>query len=274
MYPGPSGNRYSLENAREGLAPGGWYYDALLERLEYYPLPGAAGAPADAVVGFLPSALLASAGASDLEFQGLALAHSTTGPAAWFHGVSDVVLSQVSVAHSQGQGLKISNSSRVLVERCHVSDTGTDGIFLCDNIDTDADGNNGIAVRDSLVERTGLSPDAGQTFGIRLCGTDNITVLHNEVRGSTYGGIGLGWQWGPEPTAFTWPIFNVSFNHVHAFGFLQILSDFGGIYASGLCPPTEDTTSAKCQINAHVYQNVVHNGTCFNYGCNGLYGDL
>jgi len=273
--PGPSGSRYALENAREGLSPGAWYYDKLNRRLELFPRPSERANPASirAVVGVLQSAVVISSGASDVHLENLAFCHST-GPTVLFDGASNSTLARSRVAHSQGVGVQITNSSGVTVEFANVSDTDLDGILADGPIDTTADPNRDIMIRDSVVSWTGRGPSAGQTFGIRLGGSARISAIHNDVSQGTYGGIGLGWQYGPPRSTFDWPIFNVSANHIHDYG-RHTLSDFGGIYASGLCNfNNENVSDDKCMINALVESNVVHGATCYNYGCNGLYVDF
>lgn len=271
MYPGPSGSRFSLENTREGLAPGRWYYDRPNRRLEYWPLPGETPSNIDAIVSHLGSALVID-GTSSISIRNLTFAHST-GQTLLFKSSREIILKDSKVKHSMEHAIQITNCKGVWVHQCVIEDTGLTGILVDGAIDTNADLNRDILVSDSQISWTGRAPNAGQTFGIRLGGSSNISAIHNEVSFSTYGGIGVGWQWGPPASTFTWPIFRVGYNKIHSYG-EELLSDFGGVYTSGLCSGTEDLHDDKCMVNVLVEQNVVYNGTCFNYGCTGLYSDF
>ena len=46
--------------------------------------------------------------------------------------------------------------------------------------------------------------------------------------------------------------------------------------ASGRCNGMNFSvaSSNRCAVDAHIFQNVIHNGSCYNYGADGLYADF
>ena len=46
--------------------------------------------------------------------------------------------------------------------------------------------------------------------------------------------------------------------------------------ASGRCNGMNYSvaSSNRCAVDAHIFQNVIHNGSCYNYGADGLYADF
>lgn len=198
QYAKQGGQRYVVENVREGLdAPTEFYFDALKEELLYVDDPAApCGSPCVVMVPVV-NQLISVAGwtttgqaATGITFADMSLLHGGDGGEARFGSyaggpaaivslgplASGVSLTRCELGQGGGNGVLIgsSNVTGVLVDSCKVLDLGGEGVSIT-NQDT-AD----VMITDNEIGNTGQIY-FGQPAIVRLKGRSNLTVQHNDV---------------------------------------------------------------------------------------------
>jgi hypothetical protein len=187
-------------NIREGLTdPGQWYLDRVAGRVVYWPLEGQDMTRAVVLV-LAPRAtsvlrlngtpqrpvrlvtlrgltlgvtttLLKSGGFGALEFDG-ALAGQY---------VEDSTFESLTIRHAGGQAIKLTESGRVTIRRCDVSELGAGGIIV--------QGGEHVQITDNHIHHVGLSyPSA---LALRCLGTDHL-IAHNHIHHVPYSAINAG----------------------------------------------------------------------------------
>jgi hypothetical protein len=268
---GPSGKRYIITNVKEGLdTPGEWYFDSEKKSLLYYPKPGELP---DKVTVIAPrlNAVISLQNTSNIQFQHLSIQYAEGGNRQPYRATShafeitdstDIMVDACEVLHTGGDGFAVNGQSQyVTINNCRAADLGGDGI-------SSTIGTRHILINNSIVDTTGFI-FLQQPAGIRVGGQENITVQFNEVMNVPYGGILVGWQQGFQPSDKD-PVFRIQSNYIHNYG-MKILSDFGGIYVSAGVHCWQPPKS--CYMSTLIYQNIIHDAECYNYGADGLYTD-
>lgn len=210
-YAVQGGRRYVVENLPAFLdAPSEWVADFAQRRILLWP-PTTTSTSASTVEAVIPrlATVVRVAGARNVAFDGLTVAHATDGGQrrhAYFAptgmveltGASEnVTLSRCSLEHAGANGLLVTGSVRgVAVTRTNVSDVGADGISL--QTPTIAR----VLIEDAIIDDTGKIYNK-QPAGVRLKGNESIVLRHSRVSRSPYGGVLVGWQ--PEPISFAPP---------------------------------------------------------------------
>ena len=273
------GQRYLLENVKEGLAaPGDWYWDESRSEVLLIPPDGTNGSATVYTIAPQLQQLLTISDASHVSLVDLEFMHADVGDRVDVYysnngavtigaeqGVtSDVRLERVAVRHCGGAGISVLNNvQRLEVIDSAVLSVGGSGIQVPQGSNvTD------VMIHNSFVNDTALII-LGQPGGIRVKGQRNMTVTHNTVSHVPYAGIMIGWQKITDDTQKD-TIFDIGHNHVHDYG-LGILSDFGGIYlssADNLCFQKQ-----LCTLPTHIHGNHIHDCRRYNYGCQGVYMD-
>jgi len=283
QYAKQGGQRFILENVREGLdAPGEWYWDAVTHTVSLYPRPGTDVSTLQLLAPTVPT-LLQVYGVEGLTVTDLEFRHADCGKrvgnyfapsnnAAILVGASSgVYFERVSVSDSGGFGWTLqSNTSDVAIVNCSATNLGADGITIPDQTAV-----SDISISHCVVNNTALV-FLGQPGGISLRGEGNITVVNSSISFVPYAGIKVGWQNGFDAAhgaiGRVPPAFRVENNKITDFG-LGVLSDFGGVYMSSndnLCFQKDPTT---CYLPARVHGNEIARCEYYNYGCNGVYMD-
>ena len=266
MYHAP-GQTFYFENSYDFLtAPGEWFLDQRAGTVYYIPRPGEDMTRAR-VIAPVAEDVLDVRGASHLVFRGLTVQYAGWlvppnemiglqsglvfhGTGGWdgvpipggvrVSGASDITFEGCTVDHMGGVGLEISDGAdHVVVERCHVYDIASVGIW--DSADPAVlppgspkrcreDMIRGCSVHDVGRDYTGAG-------GIVSLFSDGLQVLNNEVYNSPYTGISIGSGSTDRPTSLRNNI--VSGNDVH--DVMQLHDDNAGIYTQSLQPGTRIT---------------------------------
>ena len=264
MYHAP-GQTFYFENSYDFLtAPGEWFLDQRAGTVYYIPRPGEDMTRAR-VIAPVAEDVLDVRGASHLVFRGLTVQYAGWlvppnemiglqsglvfhGTGGWdgvpipggvrVSGASDVRFEGCTINHMGGVGLEISDSTdHVVVERCHVYDIASVGIW--DSADPAAfppDSPDSAAGATSSA--TCSVHDVGRDYtgagGIVSLFSDGLQVLNNEVYNSPYTGISVGSGSTDRPTSLRNNV--VSGNDVH--DVMQLHDDNAGIYTQSLQPGT------------------------------------
>lgn len=266
IYHAP-GQTFYLENSYDLLgAPGEWFLDREADRAYYIPRPGEDMRKATVIVP-VSEDVLDVRGASSLTFQGLTIEYAGwlpppservglqsglvfDGTGGWncvaipggvrVSGATDVRFKGCTIVHMGGVGLEISDSTRrVLVDRCHVYDISSVGIWdSSDPLISSPDDPRrcqGDVIRDCSVHDVGR--DYTGAGGIVSLYSEGLQILHNEVYNSPYTGISVGAGSTDKPTSLRDNL--ISGNNVH--DVMQLHDDNGGIYTQSLQPGTRIT---------------------------------
>eukprot|EP00045_Choanoeca_perplexa_P012300 m.133752 g.133752 ORF g.133752 m.133752 type:complete len:683 (-) comp15954_c0_seq2:547-2595(-) len=273
--PTQGGQRYIVENVREGLdEPGEWYYDRVSGLLSYYPLPNEY---TNNVTAWVPSVetLLQLTDARNVHLESVVWQYGAsfynrfkTYPSVGLIGLDHcerVTIHNCIIQNTGVSGLSVgTNTTYLEVSNTVVQDTGGDGITMSSSCSS-------AHLHHNRVNSTGHI-SMWQPAGMRVRG-QNMLVEHNDVGYNPYGGILVGWQQGTATPPRGQPIepsLVVQYNRVHNYG-LSILSDFGGIYLS-----SSDNTCfnvSTCYLPSLIYNNIVSTGRHYNYGSQGIYMD-
>ena len=289
----PSGARFVLFNAYEGLVPGSGYFyvnDSSRE-IFYAPYVNEDMTSLQLSVPVLSSVVSLSGDDCggplfSITFSDLSIRHASDGGCResdqgndvqsgsfTLSTATDVSLINMEFSNSDGSGIYLTDFlTRVSIINCSVTSVGGDGIGL-KLVYEDV----GSYPRNTTIFNNSISGVGhvffGQPSGIRVQGdpSGTVNVSHNLVSSSTYAGIMIGWQSGStRPSSdFTWQ-FIVQNNKVENCG-LSTLSDFGGIYVSSAGYSCETTES--CYLPTLVTDNFVSNVNAYNYGGEGVYTD-
>ncbi len=282
----PCGGRWFLENLREALdAPGEFFVDAAAARVLYVPLPAEAAAGPAAATAEMPALLKLwqAAGSSGAPVVGVTLRDvevrlwgDAPGAREKYPGsyaaalhigpfASGVALRNVSATAGASNALCFSGSAAgTVVDRLRVAGIGGRAVEGC------AAGLSysvtGLVVSNSTISHTGFNYMSGGAAA--LVGT-GAAFLHNELFDFPLFGVAVEQAGGPSRAAA--PQVEIAFNHVHDFGGVDVLSDFGGVYLT----TNSDAEPATNWLAADVHHNLVARAASYRggYGANGLYSD-
>jgi len=116
--------------------------------------------------------------------------------------------------------------------------------------------NNNILISNNEITNSGkVIPSATSLF---IANGNNITITNNNIIGSEYSAISIGWGYGTVPNILNHVL--VSKNRIENIG-SGLLDDFGGVYALGTM---SDVT---------VSNNIIKNLKYYHYGAWGIYMD-
>jgi Right handed beta helix region len=284
-----SGHRYLLDNVEEKLSePGQWYLNRATTpwTLRYMARPGE-NPNRDTVIVPQQANLLVANGLQYVTFRNIRFAHDDyTIPAAGHPGVSgefhtpaalsfnnssNVVLSGITIAHTQawavefegtavaGQGNTVNNSA--------LYDLGTGGIRLGQvpnpYADSDARVSQDNTVSDNVIASGGRFLPGGEGTGIWLGSTHNNTVTHNDVHDFYNGAIELG-QTPDGSTTYTHDNV-ISWNLLYDLG-QGVTSDMGCVHAAS-------SNNKGNKILNNVCHDVTQDPGVHGYGGRGIYLD-
>lgn len=282
-----------LENALELLqTPGQWYLDRKEGYVYYIPLPGEDITTATVVMPVLEKLLDASGADFDhplhnVEVKGITFKDATwmgasgdqgyadnqsgviwvnlppttfkTPAAVSFQYTHDVDFERNVITQMGGVGLDFGHAPQhdTILGNC-IYDISCTGLFLGEFDDAHAtdpkqqtDSN---TIKDNYITRIGQEYEDGT--GIVVGYSRNLVLDHNDVSGSPYMGISVGWGWSKLGYSFKNSITN---NHVH--DFMLVLEDGGGIYTLGNQGDADNLTVWS--------GNYIHNGK----HAQGMYSD-
>jgi hypothetical protein len=289
----PSGARYVLFNAFEGLLPGsGYFYVNDSSREIYYaPYVDEDMSTLQLSVPVL-SSVISLAGDDcggplfSITFSEISIRHASDGGnrqsdqgndvlsgSFTVSTATDISLINMEFTNSEGSGIFLTDFlTRLSIINCSVSSVGGDGIGLKLVYEDVGSYPVNTTIFNNTVNGVGHI-FFGQPSGIRVQGSPEgtVTVSHNHVTSSTYAGIMVGWQNGNvKPFSdYSWQ-FIIENNLVENCG-LSTLSDFGGIYVSSAGYSCEENES--CYLPTLVTGNFVNQIHGYNYGGEGVYTD-
>jgi hypothetical protein len=274
------GDLYYVENVREALAPGMWYFDRSAGSVAYRPLPGEEIQQAEVIAPALPQVLRLE-GAGRVTVRGVTFSHTewplpkdrsgfpqaAVGvPGAVFgEHVRECAFEQCDFIHVGGYALELGRGCQGnRVTGCEMSDLGAGGVKIGEQEirDNPAEQTFGNTVADCRIH------DGGKLFhsavGVWIGQSADNIIAHNLIHDFYYTGISIGWTWGYGRALATGN--RVEWNHVHHLGALSdgdgpILSDMGGIYTLGN------------QRGTVIRNNLFHDIAGLRYGGWGIYFD-
>ena len=208
---GGSGNRYYLEGAEAFLKSGSgmFFHDVAGGRLLYVPVGGAQ--PGNTVVARLAE-LVRSDSVNDVIVESLTFEHAAADFTPCFAPAS--ACETQSAADEIVAALHWSNSQRVTVHNITVRHTGGYGLWFAAGChDSSASfvqmsdlGAGGVRIGSATGDAYNISltdstlQDGGHVWrqgcGVLMQAANGSLVSHNIVRGFSYTGISVGWQWG------------------------------------------------------------------------------
>ncbi|HZT40735.1 MAG TPA: right-handed parallel beta-helix repeat-containing protein [Chthonomonadaceae bacterium] len=276
------GNRYYVENVREGLdAPGTWYLDTAEGAVYYHPLPGEDVARAEIVAPRLEQLLHLIGDAAQrryvthLIFRGLSFQHTDwpLAPQGYFcpqaevlqrgsilaEGARDCHFEGCEVAHIGGYAIELGRGCKQnRIAGCRLHDLGAGGVKLGETAirDSDEEVASDNTVTDCAIFDGGQAHPAGE--GIWVGQSPDNLLAHNAIHDFFYTGISLGWTWGYGPSKMQRN--RVEYNLIYNIG-RGLLSDMGGIYTLGVSPGTR------------LSHNILHDILSYDYGGWGIYFD-
>lgn len=294
-----AGNRYRVENVREGLTdPGQWHLDFTTGVLTYLAKEGEDPNQLQVIAPRL-NTLIHIGGELDqcsrmepvtgpheieqveyIRFDGITFAHTN-----WH--MPDEGTQDAQAAIFQRAAIEADGAHHCRIERCTITCTGGYGIHFAAACKHNVIAHNeltilgagGIKLGEQRLRLTepeisahnqidhnhihhgGLVHQAG--VGIWIGQTFDNSVRHNHIHHLYYTGISVGWVWGYGPSN-TRQI-AVEFNHIHHIG-MGLLEDMGGIYTLGVQPET------RLRHN-HIHHIECHAPDDGGYGGWGIYPD-
>ena len=101
--------------------------------------------------------------------------------------------------------------------------------------------------------------------GISAYFVDTLTMVHNHIEGTNYGGVSVGWgwcefdgtEWSREPGNPTTTCRNVTFNNNRVYDCMKTLNDSGAYYTIGAQPDSEASYNYVKASTTH-FQGVYH----------------
>ena len=269
-----------VENVREALAPGMWYFDRSAGSVAYRPLPGEDMQQAEVIAPALPQVLRLE-GAERVTVRGVTFSHTewplpkdrsgfpqaAVGvPGAVFgERARECAFEQCNFTHLGGYALELGRGCQGnRVTGSEMNDLGAGGVKIGEQEirDNPAERTFGNTVTDCRIH------DGGKLFhsavGVWIGQSADNVVTHNLIHDFYYTGISIGWTWGYGQALATGN--RVEWNHVHHLGALSdgdgpILSDMGGIYTLGN------------QRGTVIRNNLFHDIAGLRYGGWGIYFD-
>lgn len=161
-------------------------------------------------------------------------------------------LERCEISHTGEYGLWLKNCDDCCVQRSNFYDLGAGAVRI----------GGGAMDRRNSVENCKME-EGGRVFASATAvwigqNTEEIALLHNEIRDFYYTGVSVGWVWGYSGGhAFR---NRIEFNRISKIG-QGVMSDMGGVYTLGTSTGTR------------VCNNVIFDVSSYGYGGWGLYPD-
>ncbi|MFN8095179.1 MAG: right-handed parallel beta-helix repeat-containing protein [Vicinamibacteria bacterium] len=243
--------RYFVENVREALAPGEWYFDRTKGELLYAPRAGETPQRTRVELPVLDT-LLVVAGAPDrpveaVRFEGVSFEQSAVPEAEPAVQAAVSVPGAIVLRHARGvaiedgrlaglggYGVEIGEGCRdVRVAGSELVDLGAGGVKVdgSDAAGAAAGRTSGVRITDDSIHAIGrVFPSA---VGVLVRHASDVEIAHDAIYDTYYTAISAGWVWGYAPSVTN--AIRIVKNDIHDIG-QGVLSDMGGVYTLGIQP--------------------------------------